>query len=186
MAKGVEYRRGNLREALLDRALTVVQRRGAESLSLRELARDVGVSHAAPMRHFSDKNALLDAVALEGFAMLGSRLEAVTAADADPTRRAAETARTFIEFAVTEANLSEIMFRHDDGRDADVIGPGADAALRPIHRVFGGPADETAAVTATVFLATLQGIASLVNCGVVLAADVPALLDDAVPRFLPR
>src|SRR5881409_3479699 len=61
------YHHGNLRAALLERAERVVSERGVHALSLRELAREVGVSHAAPRRHFADRQALLDALALEGF-----------------------------------------------------------------------------------------------------------------------
>ena len=57
------YHHGNLREALLDAPPSSALERGRRSLSLRELAREVGVSHAAPRRHFADKQALLDALA---------------------------------------------------------------------------------------------------------------------------
>ena len=55
------YHHGNLRQALLDAAERTVRERGVEALSLRELAREVGVSHGAPRRHFPDRQALLDA-----------------------------------------------------------------------------------------------------------------------------
>src|SRR5213592_1296667 len=68
------YHHGNLRAALLEGAERMLAERGSGELSLRELAREVGVSHAAPRRHFPDRQALLDALAEAGFARLGSEL----------------------------------------------------------------------------------------------------------------
>ena len=68
------YHHGNLRPALLAAAERALARGG--ELSLRELAREIGVSHAAPRRHFPDKQALLDALALDGFERLGREMAA--------------------------------------------------------------------------------------------------------------
>src|SRR5918998_6710951 len=70
------YHHGSLRRALLERAEEALADGGSQRLSLRELARDIGVSHAAPRRHFADKQALLDALALDGFERLGDALRA--------------------------------------------------------------------------------------------------------------
>ncbi|MEK8228352.1 hypothetical protein NKG05_23315 [Oerskovia sp. M15] len=143
------------------------------------------MSHAAPSRHFSDKSKLLDALAIEGFTLLGTRLRDAARTSTERPVQADAAARAFIGFATTEANLTEVMFRHDDTRDASTIGSSAFAALQPIQDFFAEQDDESAATAATVFLATLQGIASLVNCGVVPAEHVPALITDALPRFFP-
>src|SRR6201992_4247586 len=68
------YHHGNLRPALLGQAERPPRDGGGQQLSLRELAREIGVSHAAPRRHFPDRQALLDALAIEGFARLGGVL----------------------------------------------------------------------------------------------------------------
>src|SRR5450631_3377520 len=68
------YHHGNLRTALLEQAERTVLERGVEALSLRELARETGVSHGAPRRHFADRQALLDALAEAGFQRLGAEL----------------------------------------------------------------------------------------------------------------
>src|SRR5918996_5936041 len=75
MATARAYHHGNLRSALLESAERTLARRGASELSLRELAREVGVSHAAPRRHFADKQALLDALAEHGFERIGRELD---------------------------------------------------------------------------------------------------------------
>jgi AcrR family transcriptional regulator len=69
------YHHGNLRQALLQAAEMALEVRGATDLSLRELSREVGVSHTSPRRHFAGKQALLDALAQTGF----QRLDAILA-----------------------------------------------------------------------------------------------------------
>src|ERR1700733_3839806 len=87
------YHHGNLRPALLAQAERTVRERGVQALSLRELARDVGVSHAAPRRHFPDRQALLDALAHDGFERLGGELRgAVDGAGEDFEARLRATA----------------------------------------------------------------------------------------------
>ena len=71
------YHHGNLRAALLEQAERTLADGG--DLSLRALARQVGVSHAAPRRHFAGKQALLDALAEDGFERLGAELRAALA-----------------------------------------------------------------------------------------------------------
>src|SRR4051812_18850534 len=98
------YHHGNLRAALLEGAERTLAA-GAE-LSLRELARAVGVSHAAPRRHFADKQALLDALAEDGFLRLGAALDdALAGAGPAFDARLLEFARTFVSFAVEHAAL---------------------------------------------------------------------------------
>ena len=104
------YHHGNLRVALLARAVEVVDERGAADLSLRELARDVGVSHAAPRRHFADRQALLDALAVEGFDRLGEDLRAaVDRAGSAFDARLEQLAGAYLAFATHHAALLELM-----------------------------------------------------------------------------
>jgi AcrR family transcriptional regulator len=69
------FRHGNLPEALVEAALVRLETEGAEALSLREIAREVGVNHRAVYRHFPDKLALLARVAEEGWRRLASRMK---------------------------------------------------------------------------------------------------------------
>jgi AcrR family transcriptional regulator len=71
------YHHGDLRRAVLDRAVQVIASEGADALSLRALAADLGVSHTAPRHHFSSRQGLLTAVAVEGFVELRQRLERI-------------------------------------------------------------------------------------------------------------
>jgi AcrR family transcriptional regulator len=72
MAKNSSYHHGDLRAALIAAAGVEIERIGYENLSLRELAASLGVSRAAPYRHFADRRALLAAIAAEGFERLAS------------------------------------------------------------------------------------------------------------------
>ena len=97
------YHHGDLRRVLLDAAVAAIAERGAAALSLRDLARRAGVSHAAPTHHFRDKAGLLTAVAAEGFALLGTAL-----AEADDF---AATGVAYVRFATTHPGHFAVMFR---------------------------------------------------------------------------
>src|SRR5258705_8258338 len=100
------YHHGNLRRALLEQAERTLRERGVQALSLRELAREVGVSHGAPRRHFPDRQSLLDALAQAGFERLGAELrEAVAAAGEEFEPRLRAIAAAYIRFAIEDAAL---------------------------------------------------------------------------------
>ena len=69
------YHHGDLESALLDASIELITTKGADAFTLREVARRVGVDHAAAYRHFADKNMLLEAIAARGYAELAERLE---------------------------------------------------------------------------------------------------------------
>jgi AcrR family transcriptional regulator len=69
------YHHGDLRRAVLERAVQVIGSEGADALSLRALAADLGVSHTAPRHHFASRQGLLTAIAVDGFVELRARLE---------------------------------------------------------------------------------------------------------------
>src|SRR5215475_14597920 len=91
---------GDLRRALLDAAVAILDEVGADGLSLRQVARRAGVSHAAPAHHFADKAGLLTAVATEGFGLLVSYLAVVPPEDAgQPADQLAALGRAYARFA---------------------------------------------------------------------------------------
>ena len=115
------YHRENLRETLLELAERTVQRSGVESLSLRQLARDAKVSHAAPARHFRDKRALLDALALDGFERLNRAMADAAASSGSFDARFRAIATAYVSFAVDNAALLGLMYtvKHEaDASDA--------------------------------------------------------------------
>lgn len=113
------YHHGDLRNALIEAALELVAERGVEGLTLRGAARRVGVSQAAPYRHFADKNALLLAVAEEGFrAMHQGIRESLGRAGADVTSRFQAIGVGYVQFAVAHPAQFRIMFGQELARSA--------------------------------------------------------------------
>ncbi|MEU9505069.1 TetR/AcrR family transcriptional regulator [Micromonospora sp. NPDC048170] len=100
------YHHGDLRRALLTAAVRVIEESGPAALSLRDLARRAGVSHAAPAHHFGDKSGLLTALATEGFDLLA---EALDGAGGDLLDRGV----AYVDFAVRHRAHFEVMFRPD-------------------------------------------------------------------------
>ncbi|QIG40850.1 TetR/AcrR family transcriptional regulator [Microbacterium sp. 4R-513] len=112
------YHHGNLRAALLARAWDVIDEDGAEALSLRGLARDVGVSHGASARHFRDRQALLDAIALEGFERMNRSLAEAVGTDASFPTRLRAAGRAYVEFAVAHPAILGVMYSAKQHEDA--------------------------------------------------------------------
>ena len=110
------YHHGNLREALVQAAIEAVTLRGPEGLSLRELARQVGVSHNAAYRHFADRDALVDEVADRALASLvaaiETRLRTIRESDAvsRARQRLAQIGAGYIDFALAEPGLFRLLF----------------------------------------------------------------------------
>jgi AcrR family transcriptional regulator len=101
------YHHGDLPRALLEAALQAIVEVGPAAVSLRDLARRTGVSHAAPAHHFGDKAGLLTAVATDGFRRLAATLgEAYQA-----TGSFLEVGVAYVRFAITHRAHFEVMFR---------------------------------------------------------------------------
>jgi len=187
---GRPYHHGNLRAALLAEAERTLRDQGIDQLSLRDLARQAGVSHAAPRRHFADRQALLDALAEAGYQRLDDQLHAAidTAGDDHRTRlRAVATA--YIGFATHNAALLELMYAVKSGPHSAAL----DAAFGRLLTSFDNeirealqagillPADPDR--IRLLILATVQGIAGLITTGSIDAKLADELIADAVALF---
>lgn len=95
------YHHGDLRDALVASAAEILEEQGLAQLSLREAARRAGVSHNAPYRHFPDREALLAAVAAEGFSLLGKALE---------KSAGKEMGDAYVRFALEHPQIFRLMF----------------------------------------------------------------------------
>src|SRR2546423_14651068 len=102
------YHHGNLREALLDAAERLLPRTGPERLSLREVAREAGVSHGAPYHHFASREALLAALAVRGFDGLAAAMSA--ASGAKPFDRLVGICEAYVDFAARHPTRFQLMF----------------------------------------------------------------------------
>ncbi|MFE2407523.1 TetR/AcrR family transcriptional regulator [Kitasatospora sp. NPDC059408] len=103
------YHHGDLRTACLHAARELLEEDGSAALSLRAVARRAGVSATAPYRHFADRDALLSAVAAQGYRELGTRLTAAHPAPRDPEDLAA-VAAAYVRFAIERPALFRAMF----------------------------------------------------------------------------
>jgi AcrR family transcriptional regulator len=126
------YHHGDLRQAVLAAAIAVLGESGPTQLSLRDLARRAGVSHAAPAHHFGDKAGLLTAVAAQGYQLLADTLTAARQRSADFL----EVGVAYVRFAVDHRAHFEVMFRPDLYRpdDPEV----ATARQRAADALYGG------------------------------------------------
>lgn len=184
---------------------------GVEALSLREIARNAGVSHGAPRRYFPTHLSLLSAIAREGFADLARRAAAVTGEvtgevtggdgkgggddGEDPRARVAALCRVYLDFARTDAGMFELMFRHDLLKSGHLglretslplFGRFVDA----VARVRPRPGDAPPQVVATALWTNLHGIAQLWGWGSLQLAtgtdDVEPLLRTVLDAHLGR
>ncbi len=105
------YHHGDLRNALVSIGTELLNSKGISSISLREIARTIGVGHNAPYRHFKNKQQLLEAIAESGFRQLmarNTRLE-LEYAD-DPETQLFESGMHVVTMAVEQPHLFELMF----------------------------------------------------------------------------
>lgn len=105
------YHHGDLRQALVAAALDALTRQDAADLSLRAIGRALGVSPRAPYRHFDTKEALLAAVAIEGFARFRAFVERrLASAGPDPVERLRAVAEAYVLFAVEQPAAFRVMY----------------------------------------------------------------------------
>ena len=131
-----EHFAGDLRQALLDAAVTTLDEVGADRLSLREVARRAGVSHAAPAHHFTGKAGLLTAIATEGFGILGKYLAgAQPGGSGQPVDQLAALGRAYAQFAEENPGRFEVMFRPGLLRAGDrALQRAGDAAFQALRQ----------------------------------------------------
>ena len=105
------YHHGRLKEALIEAARDLIQQRGPQGFNLAEAARLVGVTPAAPYRHFSDREALMGEVARRGFELFNARLQAAwDAGRPEPVAAFARMGSAYLDFARQEPGYYRSMF----------------------------------------------------------------------------
>lgn len=143
MSDSSKYHHGDLRSALLREAADVLESSGPEAITLRGLARALGVSHAAPGYHFENREELLVALSTEGFAQLADTLESALA-EADDGDRIERSGRAYVRFALSNPGRYRLMFTLSDSCEHDH--PALDAeggrAYAALLRTAYGPSYE--------------------------------------------
>ncbi|MEZ0446533.1 TetR/AcrR family transcriptional regulator [Cellulomonas sp. ICMP 17802] len=162
------YHHGNLRAELLERAEQTLATDGVDALSLRALARDIGVSHAAPARHFRDRQALLDALAIDGFQRLNRAMQSAARDDAALRDRFERVGAAYVEFATTHAALLGLMYahKHAEGAPEELVEAGHGSLAVAVDLVVEGQAagqvrEGDPLRLAQLAFATVHGLAAL-------------------------
>ena len=163
------YHHGNLRQALIEAALVVIRDQGAGAVSLRALARDLGVSHAAPARHFATRDALFAGIAEQGYRHLSDCVAAARDPGGDPLAALHRMARAHLGWARDNPGLYAAMRNPDVIRNADAdlvariraFAAGQMAAVQAA-RATGWRQGEAAEITFLSIVAGLVGIGTLV------------------------
>ena len=190
MATPRPYHHGNLRAALLQAAEKALEAGGLHEISLRELSRELGVSHTSPRRHFPDKQALLDAVAERGFDALTSAMTERMDRAGDSAARLDASGIGYVAFAVANPALFGLMFSHVGhnpaaGRSLDLARQRAYAVLQQAAAA-SSPAAKASPEQCLRLWALVHGIAKLVLEGCVKPADYGLTDGEALAMHLLR
>ncbi len=198
VVENMAYHHGNLKQALLERAAEVIAESGLEGLSLRGLARDLEVSHAAPRRHFQDRDALIAELAKEGFRRIVEAMNAgADAAGPDPVARYRALGRAYVRFAREDPAFFHALnhpqvrrIRDEELRDVEAewfatLREGAAAAQRA-----GWHPEASPEALVAFSVAGAMGAAALFSGGswtsYLETVDVEALADDVLDLIVDR
>jgi AcrR family transcriptional regulator len=107
------YHHGALHDALLKAAERVLERDGLAGLTLRAVAREAGVSHAAPTHHFGDLTGLLSELAAIGFRMFNAAMAVANASETHPMMKGMASAKAYVAFAQAHPGMYGLMFRNE-------------------------------------------------------------------------
>lgn len=161
------YHHGRLKDALIEAARELVAERGPAGFTLAEAAKRVGVTGAAPYRHFADRQALLAELSMRGFAQFGAELrQAYDGGRPDPATAFRRMGAAYLRFAQSEPGLYSAMFGPGGADPA----PGADAfdilreATAAVLRSRGAERADAAALARQIW-ALSHGVATLAISG---------------------
>jgi AcrR family transcriptional regulator len=175
------------RQRLISSAVALLGKDGVGAVTLRRIARQAGVSHSAPLRHFAGLTTLLPAVAVEGFAELRRRGEALP--DDVPLRRLLAACRVYLAFALDNPAMFELMFRRDlidaaeiAEQNTAILGLFTDLVTSAQSAGWRPGADPK--VLAVSLWAALHGLAGLWRWGGLVEGDLGATLDVTLETYL--
>jgi len=186
------YHHGDLRSALLRAAEEALQAGSSDTLSLRELSRGLGVSNTAPRRHFPSKQALLDALAVDGFERLGAALNRAVA-EAEPAFDAQLTAlaRAYVRWALKHPALIRLMFaaKHHPDAPAKLLEVSRSALSTGPSMILAGQAAGAAVAgdphrLALPIMAAAEGLIAISDNGKFHGVPVERLVVEVVQQII--
>ena len=180
---------GDVRRLVLDAALDIITSTGAESLSMREVARRAGVSHQAPYHYFGDRSGIFAAISEEGFTFLARAFRDV---DFSYTSPAKAGFIAYLSFARNHVGHFRVMFRNDicgvtyNEETANAASSAFDELLQMVARTIGSSVDPKAAHTfAFTMWSQAHGLATLVIDGPLPQKLPPGVsLDDQIDEVI--
>jgi AcrR family transcriptional regulator len=187
------YHHGRLKDALIEAARSLVAERGPAGFTLSEAAKRVGVTGAAPYRHFTDRNDLMSELARRGFDTFAQRLEkAWDNGQPDAVTAFRRLGAAYLSFAREEPGLYAAMFGNVQALKAPTSGAAADRALAMIHYACAavlrqyGASDATARELALQVWAFSHGVAQLALSGHLdgAAIDPPGIMMAGVSNIV--
>src|SRR5271163_2314611 len=177
------YHHGALRDALLKAAERVLERDGLAGLTLRAVAREAGVSHAAPTHHFGDLTGLASELAAIGFRQFNATMVAARATGTAPLERSMAGARAYVAYAQAHPGMYGLMFRTerlDHSRPS--LHEAANASFAGLAGAIGASRHEQISETA---LSLDQG-AAIARAWSLVHGFTMLLLDDRLSDILRR
>lgn len=189
------YHHGDLYSALLNTATNMLNSKGIESLSLRKIAENVGVSRTAAYHHFKNKNDLLCAIAADGFTLWQNEAEAIFNAKLTKEQQYKEFVYAYIAFATQHPNLYDLMFGRTIWKDHGSNTTLRNAAYPSFNfqvkmtkqwQALGlFPQSASSLRLAQVIWGTLHGIAKLIIDGIYTEdSNIDEMCECAVALFL--
>lgn len=182
------YHHGQLKTGLIEAGLAALAHTEADALSLRQLAKDVGVSANAAYRHFADKDALLSAMAAEGFRRFSQAQQAAAAGLPQAEDRLKASGRAYVAFALTHPALYRLMFQRTafaatDPELALSASGGMTVLLEATSSMLNAPVhDERVRVAAAGCWSLVHGLSALSQGGQLAVFGLP--MDELIDRVL--
>ncbi len=131
-----KYHHGDLRHALITISIELLAEDGVHGLSLRKISQRAGVSHNAPYMHFADKEAVLAAIAEEGFQQLAMQVKgAIAPSEHSTSQQLIAASRAYVDFALNHPNHVEVMFRPTDVAKYPALAEASQVALDQLFEI---------------------------------------------------
>ena len=183
VAVDAPYHHGALRDALLQAAERVLERDGLAGLTLRAVAREAGVSHAAPTHHFGDLTGLVSELAAIGFRQFNSAMASACNAATSPLERTLARPKAYVAYAQAHPGMYGLMFRTER---LDMSRPSLHEAANASFSAFAGAIGASRHEPISAQALTLDQGAALVRAWSLVHGFTMLLLDDRLSDVLRR
>jgi len=181
VARQQSYHHGDLHDALLKAAETVLERDGLQGLTLRAAAREAGVSHAAPTHHFGDMTGLLSELAAVGFRRFGAALREAGSPQGSAHARLNAMGMAYVSFARKYPDLFMLMFRSER---LDFDQPALKEAMSESNAALAAGVGAQLGETVSPGRLTLAQAAEMIRAWSLVHGFAVLLLDRRLDRFL--